>query len=224
MHKKWQHKCSSKLRQEHAKTQVNPPKITLTQRVRNRRWVPAHDTDQWKWLSERAGKEMSLSNSIANIYTAVLTLSAIGPHCFFFPCSQTSVPPPLPMRALSPASKDSWMPREAAGGSEPRPLLCGHQNGWFPRYLNRTDTVSEHSESNSSPEVPIEGIERRKPHDVLCWANRYMFQGQGLLPPPRQCEGTRPSVYQLCPQCANSYITLTTVLWGRQWIKHIFGT
>lgn len=222
MHKKRQHKRSSKLRQEHDKTQFNPPKLTLTQRVRNRRRVPANDTDQWKWLSERAGKEMSLSNSIANVYRAVLTHSAIGPRSFFFPCSQTSVPSPLPMRALSPASKDSWMPREAAGGSEPRPLLCRHQNGWFLRYLNRTDTVSEHSESNSSPKVPIEGIERRKPHDVL-YKSIYA-QGQGLLPPPRQWEGTRPSVYQLCSQCANSYITLTTLLWGWQWIKHIFGT
>lgn len=141
---------------------------------------------------------------------------------FFFPCSQTSVPSPLPMRALSPASKDSWMPREAAGGSEPRPLLCRHQNGWFLRYLNRTDTVSEHSESNSSPKVPIEGIEKINPHDVL-YKSIYA-QGQGLLPPPRQWEGTRPSVYQLCSQCANSYITLTTLLWGWQWIKHIFGT
>lgn len=49
-------------------------------------------------------------------------------------------------------------------------------------------------------------------------------QGQGLLPQPRQCEGTRPSVYQLCSQCANSYITMTTLVWGWQWIKHIFGT
>lgn len=87
MHKKRQHKRSSKLRQEH-KTQFNPPKLTLTQRVRNRRRVPANDTDQWKWLSERAGKEMSLSNSIANVYRAVLTHSAIGPRSFFSPAAR----------------------------------------------------------------------------------------------------------------------------------------
>lgn len=106
------------------------------------------------------------------------------PSFFFSSCSQTSVPPPLPTWALSPASMDSWMPREAAaGGSEPRPLLRGHQNCSFTRCLNRTDTVSEHSECNSSPKAPTEGIGRRKTHDMLCWANRckgfIYVQGQG---------------------------------------------
>lgn len=53
----------------------------------------------------------------------------------------------------------------------------------FTRCLNRTDTVSEHSECNSSPKAPTEGIGRRKTHDMLCWANRckgfIYVQGQG---------------------------------------------
>lgn len=183
--------------------------------MRSRRWAPANDTGQWKWLSKKAGKEMPPSNTTANVYRAVLTLPAIGP---LSSCSQTSVPPPLPTWALSPTSMDSWMPREAAGSSEPRPLLCGHQNCFFPRCLNRTDTVSEHSECKSSPKFHTEGTGRRKTHDMLHWTNQWKgfidVQGQGLLPPPRQCEGTRPSVYRLCSQYANSYTTMTTLFWG----------
>lgn len=137
-----------------------------------------------------------------------LFLPAARPQCHL-PCQ----------RGLchQPACLNSWMPREAAGNSEPRPLLCGHQNCFFPRCLNRTDTVSEHSECKSSPKFHTEGTGRRKTHYMLHWTNQWKgfidVQGQGLLPPPRQCEGTRPSVYRLCSQYANSYITMTTLFW-----------
>lgn len=95
-------------------------------------------------------------------------------------------------------------------------------------WTEQIPSVFEPSECNPSPKVPTEGIGRRKTHDMICCAGQIdekglYVQGQGLLSPPRQCEGTRPSVYQLCSQCANSYITMTTLVWGWQWIKHIFG-
>lgn len=107
------------------------------------RWVPTNDTDQWNCLWDKAGEVIPPSSSTSNFYTALPILFAIDPRWVF------SFPQP-DLTATSPANSGFVTSeqgllnanRVATGGSEPRPLLHGHQNCSFPRCLHRTNTLS----------------------------------------------------------------------------------
>lgn len=148
---------------------------------------------------------MPVSNTIANVYRAVLTLSAIGPHSFFLPAARPQCHLPC-QRGL--CHQPAWTPecqerqqQEAPnqGHSSVGTKLLLHQmpeqNGYSVWTLwMQLQSQSPYRRNRKKTNTRYAVLGKSMQRVYICSRTRT----QGLLPPPRQCEGTRPSVYRLC--------------------------